>query len=268
MTDPDWHHAIVVEDGVDVAGLDRPLVDARLLGPGVTDNPYWDAVRALPAEDITWRYERRWVPRAFPWPEGLPWRQGKPPDTGPSRFELTHRYAWAVPDPATLAFVAAHCGPRVVEVGAGTGYWAWQLAQLGADVAAYDTHPPDRGGSYFHSPWDPEHGPTMAARPLFHPVRRGGPARALAHPDRTLLLCWPPPADPMARRTLACYQGDRLVLIADEPCCGDERFYAQLDRWWEQVDEHRPVQWFGIKDRVTVYDRARRATPTILEDRW
>lgn len=241
------------------------------------DNPYWEQVRKLPGEDLTLKYDRRWEPRAFPWPPGVPWRRGKPSDTGPGREELVRRYAWAIPDPATLAFVVAHAGPRIVELGAGTGYWAWQLAQLGLDVVAYDLHPPDQPGSTYHSPRDEQWRPTLAPRPVFHPVRRGGTPRALAHPDRTLLLCWPPYATPMATRALRAYQGDRLVYVGEGPggCNGDDRFHTQLDRWWREVDTHRPVQWWGVHDWVTVYDRARRAPPTILatqqqqeEDRW
>jgi hypothetical protein len=57
------------------------------------------------------------------------------------RRELAARFAWAIPAPAALAAVA-EAGP-LVETGAGTGYWAALLRELGADVVATD---PAAGG--------------------------------------------------------------------------------------------------------------------------
>jgi len=50
------------------------------------------------------------------------------------------RYAWAVP--CTEALTALRRLSPLVEIGAGTGYWARLLAGHGADVAAYDLAPP------------------------------------------------------------------------------------------------------------------------------
>ena len=57
------------------------------------------------------------------------------------RDELVKKYAWAVPTEASIEAIAA-LGP-IVEVGAGTGYWAWLLRQVGATVEAYDVAPGD-----------------------------------------------------------------------------------------------------------------------------
>ena len=46
--------------------------------------------------------------------------------------------SWAVPSAEALEVIAQVSGGRVVEVGAGTGYWAWLLTRRGVDVVAVD----------------------------------------------------------------------------------------------------------------------------------
>lgn len=50
------------------------------------------------------------------------------------------RYSYAIPDLTALNILAEH-GP-ILEIGAGTGYWAYLLRQRGVDVAAFDINPP------------------------------------------------------------------------------------------------------------------------------
>ena len=89
--------------------------------------------------------------------------------------DLTGQVVWPV-SVALARFVAARLdslkGRRVVEVGAGKGYWCALLQARGVDAVAFDAKPP------------PE---TFAA------VREGGPEALLgdAHRDRSLLLCYP-----------------------------------------------------------------------------
>ena len=239
----------------DIRSVDDP--------PGV-ENPMWEIVRRVPGETLSsslWGPARRWEPNGYmTGPEGV----------GRSRHEMCERYAWAIADPVSVAFVVEHAGPRVVEVGAGLGYWAWQLAQRGLDVLAYDRHPPDTRPNHYHSPERTEDGEPKGLRPTWHPVLQAADADASAvHPDRTLILCWPPYAAPMAADTLAAYTGDRLIYIGEGPggCTGDDRFHRMLGfaGWdedepnpaagWREVAEHVPVQWWGIHDRITVYDR-------------
>ena len=56
-----------------------------------------------------------------------------------SRESFTQRYAFAIPSEEALTTIA-ELGP-ILEVGAGTGYWAYELAKCGADVVATDPQP-------------------------------------------------------------------------------------------------------------------------------
>jgi protein-L-isoaspartate O-methyltransferase len=55
-------------------------------------------------------------------------------------------FAYAIPSPETITWMrqVTH-GRRVLELGAGRGYWSAQLASAGVDVAAFDSNPPGAG---------------------------------------------------------------------------------------------------------------------------
>lgn len=186
-------------------------------------NPYWDAVQKVQRE-----HDWLWADQINP----------------ASRRDLVLEYAWAIPTTNAVAMLLPY-GP-FVEIGAGTGYWAWMLAQMGADVVAYDEAPPSLGiNSYGHK------------REWF-PVQFGGPHMARRHSDRTLLLCWPPYAGAMALSALRAYRGSALVYIGEGPdgCTGCEKFHATLQRRWELVESIDIPQWAGMHDRIHVYRRA------------
>lgn len=98
---------------------------------------------------------------------------------------LVNEYAWAIPNRRALGVIrsVASKSNGLVEVGAGTGYWAAELAAMGVNVNAYDKYvEPDT---------------------LWHPVKRGGPEvlRHKANRGRTLLLCYPDEGSSLA---IAC----------------------------------------------------------------
>ncbi|MFI5889974.1 hypothetical protein ACIA5D_07610 [Actinoplanes sp. NPDC051513] len=179
-------------------------------------------------------------------------------DLDARRRELASLYSWAIPSPAALGLIGSH-GP-LVEVGAGTGYWASLLSAAGADVVATDIAPPGQAGNAYHRAgrtWFP-----VAPMPAVEAVR--------AHPGRTLLLCWPPPLDDSAGyAAVRAYRGDTLVLIggdADGPA-GTPRLHRELDLNWTVTEELALPSWPGIPDRVTVWQRNRRRRPLRVRDR-
>lgn len=161
------------------------------------------------------------------------------------RYRICGQYSWAIPTEDALTVIAA-LGP-VVEVGAGTGYWAMLLRERGMDVVAYDQHPPAVGAQDNH--WH-QNVPTWTAV-------LAGPAEVAAdHPDRTLLLCWPPMGY-MAGRALAAYTGGTVVYVGEPAgnCTAGDDFFARLAREWLAVGEVKIWRWYGCTDRVTVYTR-------------
>ena len=210
-----------------------------------TENPLLDGWRDVHGKDAP----HSWLSRGF--------------DGGcrPDRDRLSAVYSFAVPTDAALDLIASF-GP-VVEIGAGTGYWASLLVDRGCDVVAYD-----HLGRNFHR-WFP-----TGKGLLYADVRRGGTPMAERHADRTLLLVWPPYGTPMAANALRYFErggGKRLVYVGEGygGCTGDDDFFGMLHDgcWqdpcdpdhhasrWHQTHELTIPQWFGINDYLTVYER-------------
>ncbi len=97
------------------------------------------------------------------------------------RFEwrtcLCTYLAWAVPNDKAIQALK-NLGKPILEIGAGTGYWAWLLKEAGVDIVAYDAKD-SHGGQYF--------------RFRHECVRDGGAEQASSeeHAGRALMLCWP-----------------------------------------------------------------------------
>lgn len=201
-------------------------------------NPYWDAVRSKVNLERyhSWEAESRQIGSIHKWDDTV------------GRHELVKRYSWTVTAPDTVAFVAEHLGPRAIDPLAGSGYWAFLLVQHGVDVAASDIAPPDQAKNEWHNGVEP-----------FVPIAQLDAADAVAtcDRDRVLLLAWPPYDDPIGARVINAYKGDRIVFIGegDGGCCGGDDMWTVLGTGWREVADHRPVQWFGLHDYVTVYER-------------
>ena len=101
---------------------------------------------------------------------------------------LRRTYAWGIPNAEALQAIADASPNGVTEVGSGTGYWAHLLEQhYNVPVAAYDSHPLEEDDiNGFHAL------STIGNVLPFMRVREGGAEAAALHPERTLLLCWPP----------------------------------------------------------------------------
>lgn len=123
---------------------------------GRIENPYWDIVKGLPGDELSLKYDNKWEPRSYPpipseWTDETRAEYERYSNSGPTRHNLVKRYSWAIPSPETIGWIVEKLqGRKVVEIGAGTGYWAWLLLQSGVDVNAYDLKPPSGGWNPYH----------------------------------------------------------------------------------------------------------------------
>lgn len=173
-----------------------------------------------------------------------------------ARRRACREFAWAVPSPEALDVLAAH--GRIVEMGAGTGYWAGLLAAMGVDIVAYDKDPPPSAENVWHR-LDEEDGRTgdPLGVALHFPVKRGTPEALAGHADRTLFLCWPPYADEFGAECLRYYRGGRVVYVGESAsgCTGDDKFHETLETAWVLESTMILPQWEGIHDRMFSYRR-------------
>ncbi len=132
-----------------------------------------------------------------------------PPDQLVERREqLIRRYSFAVPTPEAIDLVAQVADNGVIEIGAGTGYWARALSDEGIDVIAYDIHPPPSSENAWFG----------GCHPWFA-VRRGDEREVASSPDRALLLVWPTRADTWVADAVRLYHaaGGHCVVYVGEP---------------------------------------------------
>ena len=115
---------------------------------------------------------------------------------------LAQRYSYVLPDDSALS-ILARVSP-LIELGAGTGYWALQLRTRGVDIVAVDQAPP--GGQRVNR-YHPE-------ALTWTDVITGDATLLTDYPDRTLFLCWPPLFSSLGD-CLANYGGDTVALIGD-----------------------------------------------------
>ena len=164
------------------------------------------------------------------------------------RDNLVSRYSWAVPTEEALRHVAA-LSP-IVEMGAGTGYWASLLRKMGASVHAYDRAPPGSLKSLV-SACNPWHVGSKQHMKVAH----GTPETLKDHADKTLLLCWPP-RGAMAFQCLKHWKGERLAYVGEfSDTTADEEFQEALRKDFALEATVSIPQWPGTNDMLTIWRR-------------
>lgn len=219
------------------AQFDLRFVHYMTGGIAVSSNPYWDIV-----EPFAVKHDGRRIVNG-----------GRVEGSARLAFAqmiLQVSYAYAIPAPETIEWIADFsAGLPIVELGAGRGYWALQLAQMGLCVEAYDSEPPNKAGNSSF--------PGAAGQvDVWHSVgdladfeRRGRSA------DYVLLLCWPPGwGDVMASDALSLFEragGERLVYIGEPKGgkTGNDAFFDALSASW-RLDSVDPnfVSWWTEAD--------------------
>ena len=171
---------------------------------------------------------------------------------------LAYKYAWAVPNQEALQAIQEQ-GP-IIELGAGSGYWAHLLKQMDVDIVAYDDF----------SWGQPDH--------LWFPVQIGTEHSLLGQAHRALFLCWPPNGTGMATRSLLTYLsmgGQTIIYVGEHPAYLDTRsilgrepiyqprgtamaepeFFMNLDIFFDLVRVVNIPNWPRFKDKLFVWQR-------------
>jgi hypothetical protein len=174
------------------------------------------------------------------------------------RRELASLFSWAIPTEAALEVLARHA--PLVECGAGTGYWLALLRLRGVDAIGYDQARPGRANAYHCN----DRGAWISIE------RSKSAAAARRHPERALVLCWPPYDDDAASyEVLRAYRGDVVIHIGerDEGATGSVRFHRELAMNWSLIEEVELPHWPRLQDRLMVYRRNPVRRPHLERDR-
>ncbi|MBN2160883.1 MAG: GIY-YIG nuclease family protein [Spirochaetes bacterium] len=164
------------------------------------------------------------------------------------RSDFASRYAFSIPTIDIIEEIARYS--PLIEIGAGSGYWAMCLSEAGADIVAYDSRPPGEA-----APWDWRFSNRWHEESWFH-VIEGDEAMAGRYPERALLLCWPPIHDPMAARALRFYLdagGKTLIWIESPGASADEAFRRQVESL-RMLRSARLWSWPGFAEEMRIFD--------------
>lgn len=161
------------------------------------------------------------------------------------RWEGVELFSFAIPTEEVVAHLAS-LSP-ILEIGAGTGYWAHELRLAGADVVATDPDPYSCCRAADRGVWE---------KPV---VMTAGEA-VLLHPDRNILVVWPSMGGNWAAAAADLSHAKTVAQVVEE-CTSN----LDLGEGWViREGTPQPRRWPDVRDRLEVHDRldpARRGCP-------
>lgn len=157
-----------------------------------------------------------------------------------SRETARKKFGFSIPDFNTLKFIKSLKQP-ILDVGAGNGYWVWELKKLGVDARA----------TSLQKEWYP-------LQMNWGDVENLTAIDAIAkYPNTVLMYNWPCYAEPWAHESLLTYQGNQVIYIGEGfgGCTANDGFHQELeDNWIEKKKIYIP-QWWGLHDTFMYYER-------------
>lgn len=158
-----------------------------------------------------------------------------------------HEYAFAVPSDPILKILKSYS--PLIEMGAGSGYWAYLLTKLKCDIIPYDGYPPSKKSPFgkknewFTREW--------------MPIKKGFPKLLTSFTNRNLFLCWADYDTPFGYECVKNFKGKYALIITEGEggCIGDDAFHRYLDKHYEELETHGIHNWYGIHDYLAIYKR-------------
>lgn len=151
-----------------------------------------------------------------------------------NRSILVHKFSWAVPSAAALDEIKTFCkGRRVIEIGAGTGYWASLLQARGQTVVPVDSCKEPVDCQYTQV--------TKADGSQF--------LRAHDTSEDVLMCCWPRSMEDW----LEAFEGQGLIWIGELDGATD--YIPEEEDLWQLHKELMIPQFMGMRDRLRMYTR-------------
>jgi len=164
------------------------------------------------------------------------------------REDYIHKYGFAIPCKEALDTIREYS--PILEVGAGTGYWA---ALLDCDIIATDI---GRGSETLikSKQW-------FDMGTHFSVKKMSAQTAMKKWPDRTLFFCWPSYDEPWPTEALKNLKFGKHVIYIGEGeggCTADDEFHQELRDKFEEVEDISIPQWRGIHDNLWVYKKVKR----------
>lgn len=157
------------------------------------------------------------------------------------RQPFTSMFSFAMPCREAIDFIASH-SRSIVEVGAGTGFWASLLARAGVDIVATDIGP--EGGDF------------QQKGTHFPVLKQEATDAVLANPERDLLVIWPYKG-PWLTRAVKALAPSKLVIFCGEfheHMGADAEFFDMVRNvdLFEPIASFDMVRFSGMRDWMVV----------------
>jgi hypothetical protein len=150
------------------------------------------------------------------------------------RKKLIWAYSWAIPHDEAIERIAQFS--PLLELGSGTGYWAWLIAQARGRIQCFDLEP--------------------RQPPRWFETQFGDSQIVSQSSEFTLFLCWPPLNTPMASQALAGYRGTHVLYVGEwRGRTADSHFHDQLEREWNLLERIPLPHWPGFSDDLFLFKR-------------
>ena len=159
------------------------------------------------------------------------------------RENLTQQFSWAIPTREALDLIKQYS--PILEIGAGTGYWAFLLESLNCDILPVDIEPPNKRANKF------------GHKKEYTSVIKGDQNTVKLFPECNVFICWPY-MDNTAYTIALDMQISRYLIYIGEGhggCNANNSFFDYLSDNFNQVVSHDIPQWDGIHDRLNIYQK-------------
>ena len=179
-----------------------------------------------------------------------PWDHNKIVAHFSLRHEFIAKFGFAVITHEVIELLRGY--QPLLEIGAGSGYWSYELQQAGIDSIATDSNT----GKYYHrfvagredGNWKEKYTNVEVLT-----ARRA----IMKYPNRNLLTVWPDYDAPWTTGMLRAFEGEYVIYVGEGTggCTGSEKFHEMLETEYNDIADLTIPQFDGIHDRLTVFKR-------------
>ncbi len=159
-----------------------------------------------------------------------------------NRREFTSNVSFAIPCREAINAIQKY-SPKLLELGAGTGYWSKLLCQYGTDIIATDNY----SGKYNQN----------IGR--YYPVRSIDSIEATRiYFDLDIFMSWPCLDKLWSANVLKQILPGKYVFLISEGkygCVGHDKTFNLLDIAFSSVDRVSIPQWYGMHDYLSIWQR-------------
>lgn len=151
------------------------------------------------------------------------------------RGELTSKYSWAIPNKESLDYLVNQTEDNTIfEIGAGNGYWSYEIQKRGGDIIPIDIDPHEK---------------------CWTDVIAGSYDCLKVNKVNQVLLCWPPSDHPMASNTLEHLVPNivHFIGIENSNITGNEKFHKILKNKYKNSKVIELPYWSNKNNKLVTY---------------